>query len=174
MMPPVDSRLARARSARLVAAAMSAIAVVALVIAIPVNERAVRIEGGGVTDGAFLPLAIAALVAAVAGGISLRAAVAVERSGITLPAVLAVLAILPALYGALIVLVEPVFINVLAQTCNEAATSATPGPCGYQIPESDYSIFYPAAAIAAGAALLSLAAAVFLIRGRASQIAELT
>jgi hypothetical protein len=157
--------LTKARSSRRLGSSLVGLGAIVLIAAIALNQNAVRSERGVLNDAASFPLGLAAFLALGGCFLCIRAWFDTKGLGITLPSVFVALMVLVAVLGALVVAAQPVFFNAGNAVCLDAYTSA-PGPCGYQIPESDFTSFYAASLVALFAAALGIASFVFMLRGR--------
>ena len=161
---------------RLVGAAAAGVAAVLLILSIFLNDAALSVEQWLVWDDAFGAFAIGALVALVFCGLELRSAVRGSRGSPAARMVLAASAGAGAVLGAFLALSEPAVFNAGYQCLGSGvphvwlavAMRPSPAPCGYVIPASDDSLFFPAAFSAFGAAALCAVSAFLSLVGRRS------
>ena len=137
------------------------------------NAGALSVENGMVSDDAFGPFVMGLLLAAATFFLQLRAAVRGIAANVAVQVVLAVAVTVAGIIGAVLAIAEPATFNAGYGCLGRrpdiwlaAAMRPTPATCGYLIPASDDSLFYPAAYAAFGAAALAIAGAVLIIAGR--------
>jgi len=165
----MSSQSVETRRLGLWAAACAVIATVLLGVGITLNERAVALENG-ITGDASYEVAVALVVALVAGALALRFALSPGRAILQVAIIAAVLAVLAAAGAGFLVLLQPVSTQIFAceasrQVWLAVYTGPTPNACGYPaVPESEYSYFYPAMYLAWGAAALFVVSIVPLVR----------
>jgi uncharacterized integral membrane protein len=158
-----------ARRRRQRAAIFAGVAGILLVLAIPLHEHAVEVEALPASNFPSYPLGVAALLALVAALLALRSAVDVRAHGVDVAILLLVLAVVLGAIGAFFAFFTPAFYNVVNTCVAEGSkvtfgATAVSGPCGYTVPDSDFSLFYPATAAALLAVISALVSIVLLVR----------
>ncbi|MGH9807143.1 MAG: hypothetical protein ACRD9W_07745 [Terriglobia bacterium] len=157
-------------------AVAAGVATALLIIAIFLNDGALSVEEWLAWDYAFEAFAIGALLALVLCLFELRSALRQNAGSATSRMVLAASAGIAAVIGAFLAITEPAVFNAGYQCLGSGATQAwlavamrpSPAPCGYVIPASDDSLFFPAAFAAFGAAALCAVSVLLNIAGRRS------
>ena len=164
---------ARVRWFRLAGSAVAGIAAVLLVASIFLNLGALRIEDWMVSDDAFEAFAIGASLALAVCVLELRSALRDTDRSPGLRAILAASLSVVAVIGAFLALAEPSVFNAGYQCLGNTkqiwlavVMRPTPATCGYLIPTSDDSLFYPAALTASVAAALGVVSALLIVAGR--------
>jgi hypothetical protein len=145
-----------------------------LVAAMVLNNNARGVESWIVPDDAVGPFVIGLFVAVAAVVLELRATVRGTASNATVQVALAIAVIIAAVIGGLLAIAEPFDFNAgygclgsRTDVWLAAAMRPTPATCGYLIPASDDSLFYPAAYAAFGAAAFGVASGGLSFAGRA-------
>jgi len=137
----------------------------ALLLSVLLNEYAVRVRGGQMSDAASYPVGFAALLAFFAALVGIRAYIDVERTRVSGAALLALFAGLAALGAGLFIFFSPTYFNLGIQCIDPGGMDC---PAGTAIREEDFALFYRSALAAAAGAVLALASATFLTRGRSA------
>jgi hypothetical protein len=164
---------ALARRFRWAAAACAGVAALMLVVSYALNERALSIEEGLVSDDAFGPLVIGVMLAVAACAIAIRSVLRLNADNAITGVVLSISLSVTAVIAAVLTIGEPAVFNAGYGCLGEAHTvwlavalRPTPAPCGYLIPSADNPLFHPAAYAAFGAAALGAACAILMLLGR--------
>jgi hypothetical protein len=161
------------RRSVLAGAVCGAVAVLLLAGAIVLNMHALGLENGVVSDEAFGPLVIGILPAIAVCVLGARGAWGPTAGMATAMVVLALAWTVFAVIGGVLAIVEPAVFNAGYSCLGRVdgvrlavAMRPTPATCGYLIPASDDSLFYPAAYAAFAAAGLGVLCAVLVGAGR--------
>ncbi len=157
----VASDLASARSSWRIGLVLVAAAGISSLIAIVVNEYAVRAAGGQMSYLSSYAVGLAALLAFLAALLGIRAYRGADRSGGAV--LLAVLAAVVALLAGVFIFFSPTMVNLSLQCMDPGAMEC---PEGTPISEQSFPLFYVAAVAAAAGGVLAIASVVFLSRGR--------